>query len=293
MSKRVVVALGFAGVLLQAGLASQQTVAGPQIALLKYSPPVYPEIARTARVTGTVILTASVDSGGRASTVIVERSTPLLDPAAVDAVRLWQFDKPPLGTRTVRVTVRFVLSGFVDNSDSGDVAIRTSWIPQDFAFIYFYNCRRAHVLIDSAKGRVSEDFGFPLAGGVMRHFALGSGDEQRLYLAFNRSGHFGANTKTIVPTAIPSVQVSENGVEVTVVAEAPHVDVTSIDGPPVPQRFHHQLDMREFGSWRRVTWLEPADRRDGNASTLASLGALIREVVRAQALGSGDSSSCL
>jgi periplasmic protein TonB len=53
--------------------------------------PAYPAVARTARVEGVVILEAVIDAAGSVESVRVLRSIPLLDRAAIDAVRQWKF----------------------------------------------------------------------------------------------------------------------------------------------------------------------------------------------------------
>ena len=53
--------------------------------------PVYPEIARAAGVQGVVIIEAPIDAAGAVETARVLRSVPLLDEAALDAVRQWLF----------------------------------------------------------------------------------------------------------------------------------------------------------------------------------------------------------
>src|SRR6185295_9546962 len=53
--------------------------------------PVYPPVAIAARVQGQVILEALIDEQGRVGAVRVLRSVPLLDAAAVDAVRTWRY----------------------------------------------------------------------------------------------------------------------------------------------------------------------------------------------------------
>jgi protein TonB len=53
--------------------------------------PVYPELATQARVQGVVILECTISPQGRVSDVKVLRSIPLLDQAAVDAVRQWTY----------------------------------------------------------------------------------------------------------------------------------------------------------------------------------------------------------
>jgi TonB family protein len=53
--------------------------------------PVYPDIAKSARVQGIVILEATIGPEGRVRDVRVLRGIPLLDGAAVDAVRQWEY----------------------------------------------------------------------------------------------------------------------------------------------------------------------------------------------------------
>lgn len=76
--------------------------------------PVYPPIARASGVTGVVILEAVISETGRVRNVRVLRSIPLLDQAAIDAVRQWQFTPTLLNGEPVpvvmTVTVSFELS---------------------------------------------------------------------------------------------------------------------------------------------------------------------------------------
>lgn len=65
--------------------------------------PVYPDLARTARVEGTVILEAVLDTSGRVTQLRVVRSVPLLDQAALDAVRQWRYSPSLYGGRPVSV----------------------------------------------------------------------------------------------------------------------------------------------------------------------------------------------
>ena len=53
--------------------------------------PVYPAIAQSARVQGVVIIEATIGPNGAVQEAKVLRSIPLLDAAALDAVRQWQF----------------------------------------------------------------------------------------------------------------------------------------------------------------------------------------------------------
>jgi protein TonB len=76
--------------------------------------PLYPEIARSARVGGVVILEAILAEDGTVRDVRVLRSIPLLDAAAVTAVREWRFTPTLLNGTPVpvvmTVTVAFMLN---------------------------------------------------------------------------------------------------------------------------------------------------------------------------------------
>ena len=81
--------------------------------LVKRVEPAYPEIARLARIQGTIILEATTDMYGRVVGVKVLRSVPLLDEAAVGAVRQWLYEPMVVSGRprgvVFTVTLRFEL----------------------------------------------------------------------------------------------------------------------------------------------------------------------------------------
>ena len=68
-------------------------------------PPVYPQLAREAGVQGTVILETVIGVDGTVQDVKVLRSIPLLDAAAVDAVRQWRFTPTLLNGEPVAVVM--------------------------------------------------------------------------------------------------------------------------------------------------------------------------------------------
>jgi protein TonB len=53
--------------------------------------PVYPEVAQAARVQGVVIVEVRIEADGTVSDARILRSIPLLDEAALDAVKQWEF----------------------------------------------------------------------------------------------------------------------------------------------------------------------------------------------------------
>ena len=75
--------------------------------------PIYPDIARLARKEGTVVMEAVIDPSGHVTQLRLIRSIPLLDQAALDAVRQWQYTPSTYGGRPVSVlmtvTIRFTL----------------------------------------------------------------------------------------------------------------------------------------------------------------------------------------
>jgi protein TonB len=80
---------------------------------IRHVPPVYPVMAQQARVEGIVIIEATIGTDGRVKEARVLRSKPLLDQAALDAVRQWQFTPTTLNGVPVpvimTVTVNFTL----------------------------------------------------------------------------------------------------------------------------------------------------------------------------------------
>ena len=75
--------------------------------------PTYPAIAQSARVQGVVIIEATIGPNGKVQDAKVLRSIPLLDAAALDAVRQWEFTPTLLNGVPVpvimTVTVNFTL----------------------------------------------------------------------------------------------------------------------------------------------------------------------------------------
>jgi protein TonB len=93
--------------------------------------PVYPSMAKQARVEGTVILEATISPQGRVTDVKVLRGIPLLDNSAMDAVKQWHYSPTLLNGTPVpvvmTVTVNFRLSG---DSRSSAPAVKTAPAPE-------------------------------------------------------------------------------------------------------------------------------------------------------------------
>jgi len=77
--------------------------------------PVYPPLARAARIQGTVTLRVEINKSGDVENMQVISGHPMLAPAAIDAVRQWKYQPYLLNGEPVevetRVTVNFTLAG--------------------------------------------------------------------------------------------------------------------------------------------------------------------------------------
>lgn len=77
---------------------------------IKDVPPEYPAVAQDARAQGVVILEARIDESGNVSDTRTLRSIPLLDQAAIDAVKQWQYEPTLLNGTPVAVIVTVTVS---------------------------------------------------------------------------------------------------------------------------------------------------------------------------------------
>ena len=112
------------------GVTSGLIAAAPQVPVVEVAPlrpggdllpptkirdaaPTYPAIARAARVQGLVIIEVTIGVNGKVQDARIRRSIPLLDAAALDAVRQWEYTPTRLNGTPVAVlmtvTVNFRL----------------------------------------------------------------------------------------------------------------------------------------------------------------------------------------
>jgi protein TonB len=83
--------------------------------LISQPKPIYPPIAKQARIQGTVVLAASISKNGTIENLKVVSGHPMLTQAALDAVRNWRYQPTYLNGEPVEVettiNVNFNLSG--------------------------------------------------------------------------------------------------------------------------------------------------------------------------------------
>src|SRR5690348_13360745 len=108
---------------LACAIAAQDTTATarkvtPDVAqalLVSRVAPIYPPLARQARIQGTVILDIIVNKAGEIRDVKLVSGHPMLAPAAIDAVKQWRYRPYILNGEPVEVetqiTVNFTLAG--------------------------------------------------------------------------------------------------------------------------------------------------------------------------------------
>jgi TonB family protein len=77
---------------------------------IKDVPPVYPALAQSAHVSGQVTIEATIGADGKVVDAKVVRSIPLLDQAALDAVRQWEYLPTMLNGRPVPVIVTVTIN---------------------------------------------------------------------------------------------------------------------------------------------------------------------------------------
>lgn len=83
--------------------------------LIRRVQPVYPSLARSARIQGSVVLFAVISKAGAIDNLRVLSGHPMLVPAAIEAVRQWRYrpyilNSEPIEVET-QITVNFLLSG--------------------------------------------------------------------------------------------------------------------------------------------------------------------------------------
>jgi TonB family protein len=130
-------------------------------------PPVYTELARRARVTGTVILEATIDEQGNVTDTRVLKGLPMgLDRSAVEAVRKWKFKPALLDGRPVPVYYVLTVNFQIDDSDPGSGPRFTKFLKEhpDFAaHLHAQRFAEAAELLDHWGAEQPEDADIPLA----------------------------------------------------------------------------------------------------------------------------------
>lgn len=106
--KRASVKLLQAAALLLVVMLAMPSALAEERAIKSKVAPIYPDIAKRMRVSGSVDVEATVDPAGNVSDAKAVGGNRLLAPAAEDAVRKWKFESGS-GTTKVKVEINFSL----------------------------------------------------------------------------------------------------------------------------------------------------------------------------------------
>jgi TonB family protein len=231
--------IGIAACLASAPVAAQESntpvragalgVSHPRI--VEAGPPVFPPIALAARVQGNVVIEAVIDMTGRVTGATITKSIPLLDVAAIGAVRRWQFEPPIAGGRAIlfatTITLQFELFDEIVPSPISGARVSGSGMPADFAVVYAPSCPIVAILVPATHNL------------------------EAVYRAFSTAGLLAqtAGLRVWEDPATPRATIANNGVEMTIAGQAARVDCSG--SPP-------RLDVRSGGTWRRL--LSPSNR---------------------------------
>ena len=95
---------------------SEEAIPFENLDYLKIEPPTYPELARRSGWEGTVVLKTLIERDGSCVSAMVEKSSGhlILDQAALQAVRKWEFSPARIGDfpypSLTRIPIRFALA---------------------------------------------------------------------------------------------------------------------------------------------------------------------------------------
>lgn len=95
----------------------------PQGRLLQKVQPLYPPLAKQARIAGTVELSAVIAKDGSVESLQLINGHPMLVQAAIDAVKQWKYEPYKLCGRYVKVDTKIsVAFGLADSAETGTAA---------------------------------------------------------------------------------------------------------------------------------------------------------------------------
>lgn len=284
---RAIVTYGFWALVASLPVNAQQTASplsagSPGVATLRpetYVPPVYPQIAQSARVSGEVTLEATIGADGRPRDLRVLRSIPLLDQAAIDAVRQWRFAPPTVGgvSASIRVPISVVFQqhgGSPSLPMSAAVALHNPSLPSDFAIVFASTCPDGgQIYFDTVTG-VFENKRHVVSVRVDL-WAEGSVLDQ-IYDVIVKTGFMSDTTRLAQWPVVAEPAVSDSGIRVFVFPGDMPPFMSWSHGRPPRQLV---VDVRMNGTWTRLfppaSWpfLYPSDKVDARDRTL-EMGAM-------------------
>ncbi|MGA7343151.1 MAG: energy transducer TonB [Terracidiphilus sp.] len=124
--------------------------------------PVYPPIAAAARVEGDVVLTVAIDSKGSVASEKVLSGAPMLQQAALDCVKKWQFAPfmangiPAAATTTITIPFRLEQHGPTPTADQEKAA--QAWFPLEKTCMKAVQAQNPNEAVDACKQMLDMSF---------------------------------------------------------------------------------------------------------------------------------------
>ena len=226
--------------------------------LVTHVPPVYPTVALSAWVSGEVVLEATIGTDGRLGDLRVLRSIPLLDQAAIDAVRQWRFVPPMVSGSSapvrVPISVSFLLHG--GSLPLPPASVQSPSLPRDFAIDFGATCEDGSSVDFNTVTSMFERSWGPVS--VRAHTFTNVGLLESIHRLIDKGGLMVDRTRLAQwPEVEPPFEISDSGVRVVLRAGRPGMIYLS---PRQTRRYF--LDVRMNGNWTRL--FPPANWRNLN-----------------------------
>jgi TonB family protein len=231
------------------------SIGSPDLSLLhfaSYVQPEYAQIALFAQVSGEVVLDARLGVDGTVDDIRVVQSIPLLDQAAVDAVRRWRFERPsvPGQPDSIRIPISVTFARHGGSVLVPVSKVRSTRLPRDFAVVFASNCPNGGGLAFNTATQVYERVSGPVSVRVQL-LTLTAADLETIHDLIVKVGLISDASRLVQwPDAPPAPRVSDAGIRVSVPAPG------FIPSGPFPHEL--VLEMRMNGTWTRLfppaTW---------------------------------------
>lgn len=229
--------------------------------------PIYPPIAQAARLSGKVIIEVTIGASGKVTDTRIVRSIPLLDQAALDAVRQWDFTAPPATAPSSGETT--IAANFVFFQATPRAVMPPTDVPQEFAFDFSSRCAAGSFQISTVSDLLLWSDNATPATPIP--LGLTSDDLAAVYRGLTAMDFFGDHGGLGVWPA--QAAAPEANFEVAVLGTPPIVDVVSTHvADRVPG---YSLVVRGRGLWIQAWPPLPGERSGGYANQIGAVKDLI------------------
>lgn len=114
---------------------------------------------------------------------------------------------------------------------------------------------------------------------VQQPLTLDAAAEEQLYVQLVGLGLFATEPERIWREVAESSAEPSDGIRLMVVSESAAVEIVSTHAALNPRLpYQHVVDVRQYGTWRRLTWSDPPTEAS-RAKELARIGLAIRRAI--------------